>query len=78
MFNKDKDTITYICTYNMSFICSVCAQLHVTGMECKNCVKMSVMITIFGRWELAVADNVYIKNGSRTNIGVQNYNNYQY
>jgi hypothetical protein len=29
---------------------------------------------IFGRWELAVADDVYIRNGSRTNIGVQTYN----
>jgi hypothetical protein len=29
--------------------------------------------TIFGRWELAVADNVYIRNGSRSNISVQTY-----
>jgi hypothetical protein len=30
---------------------------------------------IFGRWELVVVDNVYIRNGS--NIGAQTYNNYQ-
>jgi hypothetical protein len=40
--------------------------------------------TIFGRRGLAVADNVYIKKGSRRNIGaqtlqdVQTYNTYQY
>jgi len=33
---------------------------------------------IFGRWELAVVDDVYIRNGSRCNIGAQTYNNYQY
>ena len=36
---------------------------------------MSVTVMIFGRWELAVADDVYIRNGSRPNIGVQTYNN---
>jgi hypothetical protein len=30
------------------------------GLECKNLGEMSV--TIFGRWELAAADNVYITN----------------
>ena len=39
---------------------------------------MSVMDTIFGRWELTVTDDVYIRNGSRTNIGAQTYNTYQY
>jgi len=34
--------------------------------------------TIFGRWELVVADDVYIRNGSGTNIGAQTYNTYQY
>jgi hypothetical protein len=34
---------------------------------------MSVMDTIFGRWELAVADKVY---GS--NVGAQTYNTYRY
>jgi hypothetical protein len=33
---------------------------------------------IFGRWELGVVDNVYIRNGSGSNIGAQIYNNYQY
>jgi hypothetical protein len=32
---------------------------------------------IFGRWELVVVDNVYIRNGSGSNIGAQTYNNYQ-
>ena len=32
---------------------------------------MSETDTIFGRWELAVADDVYIKKGSRRNIGAQ-------
>jgi uroporphyrinogen-III decarboxylase len=39
---------------------------------------MSVKDTLFGRLELAVADNVCIRNGSRSNIGVQAYNTYQY
>jgi len=39
---------------------------------------MSVTNTIFGKWELAVADYVYFKNGSRTNIGAQIYNTNQY
>ena len=39
---------------------------------------MSVTNKIFGRWELAVADDVYIRNGSGTNIGAQTYNTYQY
>jgi hypothetical protein len=29
---------------------------------------------IFGRWELVVVDNAYIRNGSRSNIGAQPYN----
>lgn len=33
---------------------------------------------IFGIWELAVVDDVYIRNGSRSNIGAQTYNNYQF
>jgi hypothetical protein len=37
---------------------------------------MSVTDTIFGRWELAVADDVNIRNGSRNNIGAQTYNTY--
>jgi hypothetical protein len=37
---------------------------------------MSETNTIFGRWELAVADDVYIRNGSGTNIGAQTYNTY--
>jgi hypothetical protein len=32
---------------------------------------------IFGMWELAVAD-VYIRNGSGTNVGAQTSNTYQY
>jgi len=48
-------------------------------LECKNWIEISAMEdTIFGRWERAVADNVYIRNGSRTNIGVQTYNTYQH
>ena len=35
---------------------------------------MSVMVTIFGRWELTVADDIYIRSLSRTNIGAQTYN----
>jgi hypothetical protein len=38
--------------------------------------EMSVKNTIFDRWELAVADNVYIGNGSGCNIGVQTYQYY--
>ena len=30
----------------------------------KNCDEMSVTIKIFGRWEFAVEDDVYIRNGS--------------
>jgi len=37
---------------------------------------MSVTDIIFGRWELAVADDVNIRNGSRNNIGAQTYNTY--
>ena len=49
------------------------------GLEYKNWIEMSAMEdTIFGRWERAVADNVYIRNGSRTNIGAQTYNTYQH
>jgi hypothetical protein len=49
--------------------------MHAQGLESKNWCKMSVTVTIiFGRWELAVADDVYIRNGSGTNIGEQTYN----
>jgi hypothetical protein len=34
-------------------------------------VPPSVTNTIFGRCELAVADDVYLRNGSGTNIGAQ-------
>ena len=34
--------------------------------------------TIFGWWELVVADDVYIRNGRGNNIGAQTYNTYQY
>ena len=54
-----------------------CATLLVPGMEAlefKNWGEMSVTDTIFSRWELTVADNVYIRNRSRTTMGGQNYN----
>ena len=41
------------------------------GLECKNWGEMLIADTIFGRWELAVADNAHIRNGS--NIGVQTF-----
>ena len=44
------------------------------SLECKNWGEMSVSDTIFGRRELAVADDVYIRNGSRSNVGAQTYN----
>ena len=56
-----------------------CATLLVPGMEVfelKNWGEMSVMDTIFSRWELAVADNVYIRNRSRITMSVQNYNTF--
>ena len=34
---------------------------------------MSVTNMILGRWELAVADNAYIKNKSASNIGVKTF-----
>lgn len=34
---------------------------------------MAVTDTIFGRRGLAVPDNLYIRNGSRTNIDVQTF-----
>jgi len=43
--------------------------------------EISVTDRIFGRWEFAVADYVYIRNGSRRNIdlqGAQTYNSNQY
>ena len=67
-----KFRITKTITNNMTFFVDL--RLHVPGMEgleCKNWGKMSVMDTILGRWELTVADDVYIRNGSGTNIGVQ-------
>ena len=45
-------------------------------LECKNCGDM--LVYNIGRWELAVANDVYVRNGSRRNIGVQTYNTYQY
>lgn len=36
-----------------------------------------MVYTIFDRTELAVADDVYIRNGNGTYIGVQTYNTYQ-
>jgi hypothetical protein len=47
------------------------------GLECKNFGVMSVTVMVFGRWELAVADNVYIRNGSKSNIGVQTFKVYR-
>ena len=32
---------------------------------------MSVTVMIFGRWELAVADDIYIRNGNGRNIDAQ-------
>ena len=43
------------------------------GLELKNLGEMSRTNTIVGRWELAVADDVYINNGSGTNIGAQTF-----
>jgi hypothetical protein len=45
------------------------------GLQCKNWGEMSVMDTIFGRWKLAVTEDIYIR--SRSNIGAQTYNTYQ-
>ena len=62
-------------------VLKVFVQIPVTGMEglnCKKWGKMSVTDTIFGRWEIAVADNVYSKNENGTNIGAQTFNTYQY
>ena len=50
----------------------------IAGLVCKNWGEMSVTDTIFGRWKLAVADDVYIRNGSGSNIGAHTYNTYQY
>jgi hypothetical protein len=33
---------------------------------------------LFGRWELTVAVDIYITNGSGSNIGAHTYNTYQY
>ena len=38
---------------------------------------MSMTDTIFGRWDFAVADDVYIGNRSRSNIGALTCNSYQ-
>ena len=43
------------------------------GLECKNWGDISVKVAIFDRWELAVGDKVYIRNRSRSNIGVQTF-----
>ena len=48
------------------------------ALECKNLGKRSFKVTIFGRWELAVADNVYIRNRNGSNIGAQTYHTCQY
>ena len=47
--------------------------LSIEGLECKNWGEMSVTDTTFDRWELAVADDVYIRNRSGSNIGVQTF-----
>jgi hypothetical protein len=47
------------------------------GLEFKNLAEMSVTNTLFGRWELAAADDIYIINGNGRNIGGQTYNTYQ-
>ena len=52
----------------------IAACIWYAGLGCKNCGEMSVTNTIFGRWELAAADDVYIRNGSGTNIGGQTFN----
>jgi hypothetical protein len=43
------------------------------GLKCNNWGEMLVTNTIFGRWELAVADNVYIRYGNGSNIGSQTF-----
>ena len=40
------------------------------GLECKYSGKMSVTDTIIGRWEIAVADKAYIRNGSGSLLAV--------
>jgi len=47
-------------------------------LEFKHWGEMQVTTMIFGRWGLAVADDVYINNGSGNNIGGQTYNSNQY
>jgi hypothetical protein len=37
-------------------------------ISCKNWGEMPVTDMIFGRWELDIADNVYIRNGRGTDI----------
>jgi hypothetical protein len=67
-----KFRITKTITNNMTFFVDL--RLHVPGMEgleCKNWGKMSVMDTIFGRWKLAVTEDIYIR--SRSNIGAQTF-----
>ena len=39
---------------------------------------MSSTYKICGRWQFAVADDAYRKNGSGTIIGAQTHNTYQY
>ena len=48
------------------------------GFECKTWGETCVTDTIFCRWELAVADDVYIRNEGGNNIDAQTYNTYQY
>ena len=54
--------------------CFISLRITVTGMDCLDCKnwgKMLVTDTIFGRWELAVADDIYIRNGNGRNIDAQ-------
>jgi hypothetical protein len=41
------------------------------GLECNKWGEMSVTETIFVRWELVLTNDVYIRNGSGTNIGAR-------
>ena len=60
--------ISYVFVCWCWHVLEVCAALPVpTGMEdleCKNWGETSKTHTIFGRWELAVSDDVFIRNGS--------------
>ena len=69
---------TFCWCWHVLYVCATLPIPGTEGLECKNWGEMSVKDTLFGRLELAVADNVCIRNGSRSNIGVQAYNTYQY